>query len=68
MQFDKEMRAAEHAPVNQLNPTELETARKLARQQTEKQAIEQLVQRRAAALAAERAQCTKRMSDPDSTP
>jgi hypothetical protein len=55
VQFDKTMRAAEHAPLNQLSPPELETARKLARQQTEKQVIDQLVQRRAAALAVERA-------------
>ena len=52
--FDKTFRAAEQAPLTQLNPSELETARKLARQQTEKQAIEQLVQRRAAILEAER--------------
>ena len=55
VQFDKTLRAAEHSPLNQLNPPELVAARKLARQQTEKQAIDQLLQRRAAALAAERA-------------
>jgi hypothetical protein len=52
--FDKSYRAAEQASVTQLNPSELETARKLARHQTEKEAIEQLVKRRAAMLDVER--------------
>jgi hypothetical protein len=55
LQFDNTIRAAEHAPLNQLNPPELDAARKIVRQQREKQAIEELVKRRADALAAERA-------------
>jgi hypothetical protein len=55
VQFDKALRAAEQAPLEQTNPPELEAARKLARQQTEKQAIAQVAQRRAALLAAARA-------------
>ena len=59
LQFDKTIREAEQAPINQVNPPELEAARKLARQQSEKHAVEQLVQRRAAALTAERAKWEK---------
>jgi hypothetical protein len=55
VQFDKAIRAAEQAPLDHVNPPELEAARKLARQETEKQAILAVVQRRAAALSAERA-------------
>jgi len=52
--FDKTFHAAEQAPITQLNPSELETARKLARRQTEREAIEQLVKRRAAIREIER--------------
>jgi hypothetical protein len=55
LQVDSMIRATEHAPLHQINPAELIAARKLARQQSEKQAIEQLVKRRSAALAVERA-------------
>jgi hypothetical protein len=55
LQFDMAIREADKVPLNQANSAALESARKLARQETEKQAITQLVQRRAAGLAAERA-------------
>ncbi len=61
VQFDETIRAAEQAPINQLDPPELENARKLARQDPEKHAIEQLVQRRAAALASKRAESEKKV-------
>ncbi len=54
VEFDRLMRAVEQVPANQLNPPELEAARKLARLETENQAVEQLVKRRAATLETER--------------
>ena len=59
LQFDEMMRAVEQAPVIQRNPAELETARKLARQHTEKQAIEELIKRRMATLQGEQARHDK---------
>ncbi len=62
LEFDKAMRAAEQAPVTQLNPPELEAARKLARLETEKQAIEQFAKRRAEELAAQQAKHEKEVN------
>jgi hypothetical protein len=59
LQFDSAIRAVERSPIDQLNPPELETARKLARHQTEKQAISGLLQRRSSALTTERAKREK---------
>ncbi len=53
--FDKALREAEQAPLAESDPKGLGTARSLARRETEKQAIDRLVEQRRAALLAERA-------------
>jgi hypothetical protein len=53
LQFDKAMREGETAPLSAKAPAALETARSLARLETEKSALDQLIQRRAAARQAE---------------
>jgi hypothetical protein len=53
-QFDKMMGAAALAEIAQLNPPALESARKLARLQSEKDSIVELEKRRAADLVGER--------------
>ena len=53
LQFDQAMREAEAAPVSVKPPPALETARSLARLDTEKAQLDELVRRRAAALEAE---------------
>ena len=53
LQFDQAMREAQAAPVSVKPPPALETARSLARLDTEKAQLDELVRRRAAALEAE---------------
>jgi hypothetical protein len=53
LQFDQAMRDAQAAPVSVKPPASLETARSLARLDTEKAQLNDLVRRRAAALEAE---------------
>jgi hypothetical protein len=55
LQFDKALRDAEQAPLATPDPKALGDARSLAQRETEKQAIDRLVERRRAALQAERA-------------
>jgi hypothetical protein len=55
LQFDKALREAEQAPLATPDSKALEGARSLARRETEKQAIDQLVEHRRASLQTERA-------------
>jgi hypothetical protein len=55
LEFDKALRALAQIPLARLNPPEIEAARKAARLQTEKDAVEELLRRRTADLAQERA-------------
>jgi hypothetical protein len=62
VQFDKAMREAESAPVSAKPPPALETARSLARLESEKAALESLIARRAADLRAEQAKREKALN------
>ena len=53
VKFDQAMRDAESAPPSAKAPTALETARSLARLDTEKEALDNMIRRRAAAVQAE---------------
>jgi hypothetical protein len=54
LEFDKALRALAQVPLARLNPPEIDAARKAARLQTERDAVEELLRRRAADLAQER--------------
>jgi hypothetical protein len=54
LKFDKAIREAEQAPLARTEPKALESARSLARRETEKQAILRVVERRQAAILSER--------------
>ncbi|MGP0064094.1 MAG: hypothetical protein ACLQGP_10915 [Isosphaeraceae bacterium] len=62
LQFDKAMREAESAPLSSKPPPSLETARSLARLESEKAAIETLVRRRDADLLAEQSRREKSLN------
>ena len=59
LRFDKAMREAEAAPISATSPPALETARALARLDTEKTAVANLIQRRAGEIGAEQARRDK---------
>ncbi len=59
LRFDKAMREAEAAPISVTPPPALETARSLARRDTEKAAVANLIQRRAGQIGAEQARREK---------
>lgn len=62
LKFDQAMRDAEAAPPSAAEPPALTEARKLARLDTEKSAIENLVRRRAAAIQARQARRDKELA------
>jgi hypothetical protein len=62
LRFDKTMREAESAPISAKPPPTLETARSLARLESEKAALEALIQRRAADLQTEQAKQEKALN------
>jgi hypothetical protein len=62
LQFDQAMREAQAAPVTAKPPTALETARSLARLDTEKAQLDELIRRRVAALQAQEGQREKELT------